>query len=583
MLLEGTGYRVRTRFAKFFNLADLVNIWKQCADVQTEDMLNLPVPKVENVTIVTKPTDIQQDSIQEFADRATDVRNFTVKPNEDNMLRITSDGRKLALDQRLINPLYPDEPDSKINAVVGNVHKIWEDSTPVKGTQLIFCDISTPKGDGSFNVYDDIRNKLVGKGVPREQVAFIHEANTETQKKELFSKVRSGNVRVLIGSTQKCGTGTNIQDKSVALHHTDCPWRPSDLSQRDGRIVRQGNTNEEVKIYKYVTEGTFDAYNWSTVEAKQKFIAQVFTSKSPVRSAEDVDDTALSYAEIKALATGDPMIKEKMELDVDVAKLKSMRSCHESECHDLQDLVRTKISQQLQAKNMELENLGIDINTLKSHPLIEDNFKMTVNNTVYTERAEAGQAILDLCKTIHSKEGKLTIGEFRGFSMELYHQFTNYMVALKGESTHSVIISDSSQGCIKRINNALEQIPIKIQQCENVIEQLETDYASAKEEMNKPFPREAELSEKSERLSFLNTELEQSNEENVEKDNDQQEISEKKTEKPEMKQGSDGKIEKQEKKEKRPSVLGELKQIKAENNVKPAELSQKKEQLVKAM
>ena len=382
---EGTGYRAKTRFARFFNLPELISLFKESADVQTADMLNLPVPEAEYINEVLKPSETQQEMVSSFADRAERVRNGNVDPRTDNMLKITNDGRKLALDQRLINDLLPDEPESKVNLCVENAYQVWEESTPDKSTQLIFCDLSTPKADGTFNVYDDVREKLVAKGIPREEIAFIHEANTETKKAELFAKVRSGQVRILLGSTPKLGAGTNIQDRLIALHHLDCPWKPSDLEQQEGRILRQGNRNQKVKIFRYVTENTFDSYMWQILENKQKFISQIMTSKSPVRACDDVDDTALTYAEIKALATGNPYIKEKMDLDIQVSKLKLMRANHTSQIYSLESDIARRYPAEITAAKERIAGLKTDLAVAK--PLLEqdkEKFSITVEDRVYT-------------------------------------------------------------------------------------------------------------------------------------------------------------------------------------------------------
>ena len=422
---EGTGYRAKTRFARFFNLPELISLFKESADVQTADMLNLPVPKAEYINEVLKPSEIQEEMVSSFADRAEAVRNGSVNPKSDNMLKITNDGRKLALDQRLMNEMLPDEPESKVNRCVDNAFKVWEESAPDKGTQLIFCDLSTPKADGTFNVYDDVREKLVARGVPREEVAFIHEYNTETKKADLFAKVRAGQVRILMGSTPKLGAGTNIQDRLIALHHLDCPWKPSDLEQQEGRILRQGNRNKQVKIYRYVTENTFDSYMWQILENKQKFISQIMTSKSPVRACDDVDDTALSYAEIKALATGNPYIKEKMDLDIQVSKLKLLKANHTSQIYSLESDIARRYPREITAAKGQIEALKTDMEAAK--PLLaqdKDHFSMEISGKVYTERKEAGAAIIEACKALKAAGTEGRIGSYGAF--ELHSRFDNF-------------------------------------------------------------------------------------------------------------------------------------------------------------
>lgn len=504
---EGTGFRSKTRFARFFNLPELMSIWKESADIQTADMLKLPVPEAEYITVTTEPSEHQQSMVAELADRAEAVRQGVVEPNVDNMLKITSDGRKLALDQRLHNPLLPDDPDSKVNACVKNIFDTWEESTPVKGTQLVFCDLSTPHYDGTFNVYDDIKNKLMERGIPPEEIAFIHDANTEAQKAELFSKVRKGQVRVLIGSTQKMGAGTNVQDRIVASHDLDCPWRPADLEQRAGRTLRQGNNNKKVKMFKYVTKGTFDAYNWGLVENKQKFIGQIMTSKSPARSAEDVDATALSYAEVKALATGDERIKEKMDLDIQVAKLKLLKSNHTAQQYEMQDKAAKYYPQKIAETKLYIECLNADLPILQAHPACEDSFSMTVMGTVYTERKEAGEAIIAACKTMTDPDQVLELGEYRGFPMKLSLQGNTFKVSMKQNLSYTAELANDPSGNITRINNALEKIPESLKAQETRLSTLQVELENAREEADRPFPKEEELKTKSARLSQLNIEL----------------------------------------------------------------------------
>ena len=504
---EGTGYRAKTRFARFFNLPELISLFKESADVQTADMLNLPVPEAEYINEVLKPSETQEEMVSSFADRAEAVRNGNVNPRFDNMLKITNDGRKLALDQRLINDMLPDEPESKVNRCVDNAFKVWEESAPDRGTQLIFCDLSTPKADGTFNVYDDVREKLVAKGVPREEVAFIHEYNTETKKADLFAKVRAGQVRVLLGSTPKLGAGTNIQDRLIALHHLDCPWKPSDLEQQEGRILRQGNRNKKVKIFRYVTENTFDSYMWQILENKQKFISQIMTSKSPVRACDDVDDTALSYAEIKALATGNPYIKEKMDLDIQVSKLKLLKANHTSQIYSLESDIARRYPREIAAAKGQIEALQTDIEAAK--PFLaqdKDHFAMEISGRVYTDRKEAGAAIIEACKALKAAGTEGRIGKYGAF--ELHSRFDNFdkvfRLSIKGAWNYSMEVGKDPQGNILRITNALAGIERALPQVERRLETLEQQLAQAKEEAKRPFVQEDELAEKSARLSELN-------------------------------------------------------------------------------
>lgn len=504
---EGTGFRSKTRFAKFYNLPELMNLWKESADIQTADMLNLPVPKAEYITVTTEPSEYQQEMVANLAERADQVRNRTVDPSVDNLLKITSDGRKLALDQRLQNELLPDDPDSKVNACVENICSVWKESMDTKGTQLVFCDLSTPHYDGTFNVYDDMKNKLIEKGIPPEEIAYIHDANTELQKAELFAKVRKGQVRVLLGSTQKMGAGTNVQTKLIALHHLDCPWRPSDIEQREGRILRQGNENPEVKIYQYVTKGTFDAYNWGLVENKQKFIGQIMTSKSPARSAEDVDATALSYAEVKALATGDDRIREKMELDIEVSKLRMLKSSHTAQIYELEDKISLYYPQKIAQTELYIEALQKDLPVLMQHPIKDDAFSMLVSGQLYTERKAAGEAIIAACKTMTAPNQKINLGEYRGFPMTLSLNGQTFQVSMKQNLSYTAEIANDPSGNITRINHVLEKIPdhLKVQQERLLV--LQSELEQAKEEVKRPFPKEEELMQKSERLIQLNKEL----------------------------------------------------------------------------
>ena len=505
---EGTGFRSKTRFARFYNLPELISIWKEAADIQTSDMLKLPVPEVEYVTVTTEPSAFQKEMVAQLGERAEVVRRGEVESTEDNMLKITSDGRKLALDQRLMNPLLPDDPSGKVNACVENVYQVWRESSDIPGTQLIFSDLSTPKNDGTFNVYDDIKMKLIAKGIPAEEIAFIHDASTETQKAELFAKVRDGKVRVLLGSTQKMGAGTNVQKKLIASHDLDCPWRPADLEQRAGRIVRRGNDNKRVKIFRYVTKGTFDAYNWGLVENKQKFIGQVMTSKSPARSIEDVDATALTYAEVKALATGDDRIREKMELDVQVAKLKMLKANHTSMQYEMQDKALKYYPQQIAETQLFIEALGKDLPIVQAHPVKEDAFTMTVMGQTFTERKAAGEAIIKACMLMSDPEKPLDLGEYRGFPMQLHCDGSKFKVTMKQNLTYTAELADDPVGNVTRINNALEGMDEKLKRHEARLVRLEGELKNAQAEAERPFPKEDELCQKSARLNQLNRELE---------------------------------------------------------------------------
>ena len=506
---EGTGYRAKTRFARFFNLPELISLFKESADIQTADMLNLPVPEAEYINEVLKPSEIQQDMVSAFADRAEAVRSGLVEPTVDNMLKITNDGRKCALDQRLLNDMLPDEADSKVNRCAKNAYDIWEETAEKKSTQLIFCDLSTPKNDGTFNVYDDIREKLVEKGIPREEIAFIHEAGTEAKKAELFAKVRAGQVRILLGSTPKLGAGTNIQDRLIALHHLDCPWKPSDLEQQEGRILRQGNQNEKVKIFRYVTENTFDAYMWQILENKQKFISQIMTSKSPVRACEDVDDAALSYAEIKALATGNPYIREKMDLDIQVSKLKLMKANHNSQKYRLETDIAKNYPVQIAAQKEQIAGLRADREAVK--PILEekekDNFSMMIGGKTYTDRKEAGTAILAACAGLKAVKSNGQIGEFHGFSLNASYDsfYQTYKLTIKRQCSYQIEIGKDVLGNLQRISNALTGIEKRLTEAEQKMENLLSQLATAQEEVEKPFPKEAELTEKMERLAELNS------------------------------------------------------------------------------
>ena len=504
---EGTGYRAKTRFAKFFNLPELIALFKESADIQTPDMLNLPVPEAEYENVVLKPSEYQKDMVASLAERAEAVRDRQVQPYEDNMLKITNDGRKLALDQRLINDMLPDDENSKANTCVEKAFEIWEQTKEQKSTQLIFCDLSTPKGDGTFNVYDDICNKLIEKGVPPEEIAFIHEANTELRKAELFGKVRSGQVRFLLGSTQKRGAGTNVQDRLIALHHLDVPWRPSDIEQQEGRILRQGNLNPKVKIFRYVTEGTFDSYSWQLIENKQKFIGQIMTSKSPVRSCEDVDEAALTYAEVKALATGNPYIKEKMDLDIQVSKLKLMKANHTSQKYRLEDNIAKHYPQQITILKERISGMQTDIQTAKANlPVDKEQFSMKVGDKLYTDKKEAGTALVEMCKEIKTVNAPAVIGEYAGFKMAVYFDAFNhkFVMNLKGQLSHNLEVGSDPLGNISRINHALESMPKQLMEAQTKLETVEHQLETAKVEVTKPFAQEAELAEKLERLSALN-------------------------------------------------------------------------------
>lgn len=514
---EGTGYRAKTRFAKFYNLPELMAMFKEIADIKTADMLNLPVPEAKYHNIAVKPSEMQKEMVASLAERAEQVRGGGVDSSVDNMLKITNDGRKLALDQRMLNDMLPDFEGSKINACVDNIYRIWEENIDKKSAQLVFCDLSTPKNDGTFSVYNDIRKKLIERGITESEVKFIHEADTDMKKKELFQKTRKGEVRVLLGSTQKMGAGTNVQDKLIALHDVDCPWRPSDLEQRSGRIVRQGNENPQVEIYRYVTEQTFDAYLYQLVEGKQKFASQIMTSKSPVRSAEDIDETALSYAEIKMLATGNPYIKEKMDLDIQVQKLKMLKSNFLSEKYGLEDKVIKFYPQQIAYLKSRVEGLTKDVETAKSHPkpIDEQPLGMMVSGVSYSEKAEAGQAIINACKSMNSPDA-IPLGEYRGFQMELYFDTVqrNYVVKLKGETSRDVPLGDDSHGNIVRIDNGIERFEEALADTKNSLENTEKQFETAKQEIEKPFAKEEELRAKTARLDELNILLNMDKKEN---------------------------------------------------------------------
>jgi len=523
---EGTGYRARTRFAKFFNLPELMTMFKEVADIKTADQLQLPTPEAHYETIVVQPTEQQEEMVHALSERAAAIHNKLVNPSEDNMLKVTSDGRKLGLDQRLINPLLPDDPDSKVNVCVRNVHRIWKEGQADRLTQIIFCDLSTPKAgsasaplervdeqqesrEETFSVYDDIRGKLIGMGVPPDEIAFIHDANTEVQKKALFAKVRSGQVRVLMGSTAKMGAGTNIQDRLIASHDLECPWRPGDLEQRAGRIVRQGNMNKDVTIYRYVTESTFDSYLWQTVETKQRFISQIMTSKSPVRSCDDVDETALSYAEIKALCAGDDRIREKMDLDVDVARLKLMKADHQSRQYRLEDQLLRYFPAEIEMNKGYIAGFKKDMETLAAHPLPEKDFVgMEIRGTVFYDKEKAGEAIIAACKEAVS--GKpMPLGSYRGFAMTLeYEPFAQHVIlTLKGDMTHRTEMGTDARGNLTRIENALSGISRRLESSQSQLQNLIQQMKEAKVQAEKPFPQEEELKTKSARLAELDAAL----------------------------------------------------------------------------
>ena len=504
---EGTGYRARTRFAKFFNLPELMTMFKEVADIKTSDQLHLPVPEAKFETVLVKPSEIQKEMVQSLSERAGKINAGIVDASEDNMLCVTNDGRKIGLDQRLMNPLLPDDPNSKLNACVRNVLRIWEEGKEERLTQLLFCDLSTPKGDGQFNVYDDVKKKLLAVGVPETEVAFIHTADTEAKKKELFSKVRTGQVRILLGSTAKMGAGTNVQDRLVAVHHLDVGWKPSDMTQRNGRIIRQGNRNKTVQIYNYVTEGTFDAYLWQTLENKQRFIGQIMTSKSPVRSCEDVDEQVLSYAEVKALCAGNPLIKEKMNLDVEVAKLKVLKADHQSQKYRLEDKLLKEFPASIQCQKAEIAALQQDAKTAEANPQVKDGFcGMSIKGMHFEDKLAAGERLLLACKELPTAE-TVTLGSYRGFSLDLrFDIFRNeYQAVLRGATSHFVSLGTDARGNLTRLDNALDSFPDRIARAENQLQTLYQQRDAAQVEVEKPFPKEAELAEKSARLAELDT------------------------------------------------------------------------------
>ena len=508
---EGTGYRTKTRFARFFNLPELMAMFKECADIQTADMLKLPVPALAGgkpTNIQLKPSEIQKQMVAELGERADKIRNKMVKPYEDNMLKITNDGRKLALDQRLIDPDLPDDPDSKVNICVGKIFEIWEQTMPQRSAQLVFCDLSTPKA-GVFNVYDDMKAKLIERGIPETEIAFIHEANTDARKTELFGKVRSGAVRVLMGSTAKMGAGTNVQKRLIALHHLDVPWRPSDIEQREGRILRQGNENKEVYVFRYVTEGTFDAYSWQLIENKQKFIGQIMTSKSPARSCDDMDEAALSYAEVKALAAGNPLIKEKMDLDVQLTRLKTLKAAHDSQRYELENKIAIGFPAEIRKCKEQIENATVDAATVKEHSVVDadgkDVFCIQLEKKVYYEKEPAGKALLGLLGLALNSEKPVPIGYFKGMELQIQHlPFGNeYHARLAGSGTYSTQLGADVLGNLTRLSNLANGIEPSIEKTRNMQIQLEQQLASAEEEVKRPFPQATELTEKSKRLAVL--------------------------------------------------------------------------------
>nr|WP_240908726.1 helicase-related protein [Paenibacillus timonensis] len=519
---EGTGYRAKTRFARFYNLPELMNVFKEVADIQTADMLQLPVPKAHFHNVAVPPSDFQREMVADLASRAELVRAKRVEPHEDNMLKITNDGRKLALDQRLANAMLPDDEGSKVSACADNVFRQWADSRDQRLAQLVFCDLSIPKQDGTFNVYDELRRKLTEKGVPVEEIAFIHDANTEVKKKELFAKVRTGQIRILLGSTFKMGAGTNVQTKLIALHDLDCPWRPRDLEQRSGRIIRQGNQNSEVHIFRYVTENTFDAYLYQTLENKQRFISQIMTSKSPVRSAEDIDETALSYAEVKALATGNPYIKEKMDLDIQVSKLKLLKANHLSQRYALEDRLLKMLPQQIKSTEERIagyeQDVALFMRAQASEKGSTDDSRfpgMTIKDYTYSERATAGAALLEACKGMTSPDPQ-DAGSYMGFSLWLsFDSFAKeYKVTLRGALGHTITLGPDAGGNMSRINNTLSDLPNKLAYCRDQLATLKQQMVTAKEQIEAPFKQEQELQTKSARLAELNVLLNMDKREN---------------------------------------------------------------------
>lgn len=508
---EGTGYITRTRFSRFYNLPELIALFKEVADIRTAEMLNLPRPKADYENVQLKPSEIQKTLVADLAERAEAIRNGSVDPSIDNMLRITNDGRKLALDQRLFEDIYPDDKNSKINSLIQRAIPIWQESKAQKGVQLIFCDMSTPKKDGSFNVYDDIRDKLIAEGVPADEIAFIHDANTIARKNKLFAKVRKGTVRFLLGSTAKMGAGTNVQDRLIALHHLDVPWRPSDIEQREGRILREGNKFGKVKIFRYVTENTFDSYNWQILENKQKFISQIMTSKSPVRTADDIDELVLTFSEVKALATGNPFIKEKMELDVEVARLKLYKGDFNSQKYRLEDDINFNLPQRIKHLELMIDSYEKDIQTYQEHYEMSDEFTITINHVDYTSRKEAGAALAEQLhnlppKTIGEAENFL-IGKYLGFDLMFHREPYDKYLILKGELNHIIRFTNTIQGTLMRLQDAPNDFKENLDEYIERLSYNQTQLANAMEEVKKPFPKEEELKEKQARLNELNAQL----------------------------------------------------------------------------
>ncbi|MDR1321589.1 MAG: helicase [Gracilibacteraceae bacterium] len=521
---EGTGYRARTRFARFYNLPELMRMFRDVADIQTADMLSLPVPEAKFENIIVEPSELQKEMVQELSERAAKVHRRVVAPYIDNMLKITTDGRKIGLDQRLINPLLPDFEGSKVNACTDKVFEIWSDTDSDRLTQLVFCDFSTPNKDGRFNVYDDIKAKLIERGIPEGEIAFIHDADTEVRKKELFAKVRQGRVRVLFGSTFKLGAGTNVQDKLIAIHDADCPWRPADLEQRSGRIIRQGNKNPEVRIFRYATSGTFDSYLWQTVQKKQEFIAQIMSSKSPVRSCEDVDATALSYAEIKALCAGNPLIAEKMNLDNEVAKLRMLRSEHQSQHYRLEDRLLQSFPQQITSVTERIAGIEKDIAMYaaekEKHVEVQESQTggvsaaakfpgMTVKGALYPEKEAAAKALLDACKGVKGAYADVPVGEYMGFDLSMRYEtiMQQFSLLIRGAMTYQIDLGTDGLGNITRINNALDKLPERLEGAESQLADINRQILAAKLELEKPFEQETELAEKEARLALLNADL----------------------------------------------------------------------------
>ena len=501
-------YRAKTRFAKFFNLPELISLFKESADIQTADMLKLPVPECDYENVVLKPSVFQQDIVKSLGDRAENIRKGGVDSSIDNMLKVTSDGRKCAIDQRLINPDLPDNENSKVNACAARAYDIWKETAEDKSTQLIFCDASTPRSDGGFDVYHAIKDKLIAKGVPDKEIAFIHDANTKKQKAELFSKVRSGQVRFLLGSTAKMGAGTNVQTRLIALHHIDVPWRPSDIEQQEGRILRQGNRNERVKIFRYVTENTFDSYSWQLIENKQKFIGQIMTSKSPVRSCDDVDEAALSYAEVKALATGNPYIKEKMTLDTEVAKLKLLKANFKSQKYRLEDAINKEYPVRIAKLEEKIEGLRQDIITRGSGEILSDDFEIRINGVSYDDKKEGGAALIAAARESKTPE-RTMIGEYKGFKLySRFDAFFNlYYIHMQGRCEHTIEMSSDPAGMITRLNNCMAGFEKRLSDVQDALDETRIELETAEKEVTKKFDKEDILSEKLKRLSFLNAQL----------------------------------------------------------------------------